>query len=318
MRNRLKKLGILAVFVAASFVGVKGSAAAGPSMGSVSLPAQATPASLASQTHFSVNTPPIIDPISWPGDVQQALAVYYNGVPGLLEVYTIACWDPMFDVVGPSFSWECAQYHSNPFNSNASENAVAAQFVIGSLGTTGFDQCSWLTPYDLTNLTCDGNSANTITPGNASPAQSGSLMPNLDPYVGKTINLFAAENWCSALAPPGYDLASNWTTTQSYIHCYGSSDTAGIGLMARSTASVDATPVVEKVKLAIQAGPNDCHVPKVKGLTLRKAKVRLHRANCRAAVRYVKGARAGRVRYQPLKVGTGRPRGYKVKLAVVR
>ncbi|HEU5214678.1 MAG TPA: hypothetical protein VFU30_03985 [Gaiellaceae bacterium] len=267
----------------------------------------------------------------------------YNCTPGPLEIYTVACWGLSVDVIGPSQHsyWKCGVYHSNQFGPSASENEVAAQFAVGSLGTAGYQQCSWLGPYDPSEGVCSSpTDGSAYGPGNASPTESGNLMPDLDPYVGKTINFFVGENWCSFIAPPNYDVVTNdgWDsslTTPSAtanttlwaptIGCYGNSNTIPISLastnaarMLASTSTNPAPPVIEKVTLSVQAGATDCHVPYVKGLKLRKAKARLHKANCGASVRYVKGAHAGRVRYQPLRVGLGKPRGFPVKLAVVR
>lgn len=314
----MKKL--VALFVVAVALAFVAQASAAPSMGSVSLPPQANPQTLMTGTTFGVDAPPITSipgsgGPSWQESLDISEGTFYvapGPTSGPLELYTIACWDPMFDVIGPSAAWECGYFHSNPFGPNASENSVAAQFAVGSIGTTNYNLCSWLLPWD--GNVCGAYDSASVA-GINSPAQSGNLIPNLDQYVGKTVNLYADENWCSALAPPNYDAIHNWQNLE-LTGCYGNGSTVGIGLSARTLAASDGPPVVQKVTLAVQAGPNDCHVPKVKGLTLRKAKLRLFAHHCRASVRYVKGRVAGRVRYQPLAVGTGRPRGFRVKLVV--
>lgn len=160
--------------------------------------------------------------------------------------------------------------------------------------------------------------------GNQSPVGA-DIMPNFDPYVGQTLAFDVLTNWCSYVAATGIDIVASLPNVNVAsngpfgIGCQNTDPTFTLGAAARSLATASATTQSEVAfKTTVQPSPYDCHVPYVKGLKLRKAKARLHKANCRARVRYVKGERANRVRYQPIKVGTGKPRHFRVTLAVAR
>jgi beta-lactam-binding protein with PASTA domain len=63
-----------------------------------------------------------------------------------------------------------------------------------------------------------------------------------------------------------------------------------------------------------------CKVPRVVGLTLKKAKAKIKKAHCRVGkvTKRVNARRAGRVLKQSPKAGTRKPKGFKVKLVVGR
>jgi beta-lactam-binding protein with PASTA domain len=62
-----------------------------------------------------------------------------------------------------------------------------------------------------------------------------------------------------------------------------------------------------------------CHVPRVVGLTLKKAKSKLRSKHCGVGrIRKVHSRRAGRVISQSPKAGVTKPAGFKVKLVVGR
>jgi hypothetical protein len=164
-------------------------------------------------------------------------------------------------------------------------------------------------------------------------------VPNLDALVGTVATFNVSTNWCSLLAVPNYNPAQDGYNLGPY---YGSTNTpdpyVGVGLFCtydqtnvstssystassdRALASTNSFVTHTHVKVHVGASFFDCHVPKVKGVTLRKAKARLGSHHCGSPyVRYIKGkGNATGVRYQPLPVGTGRPKGYRVSLAVAR
>ena len=65
--------------------------------------------------------------------------------------------------------------------------------------------------------------------------------------------------------------------------------------------------------------PARCVVPRVTGMTLRRAKSRIRARRCSVGrVRYARSRRVGRVIGQTPRPGTRKPRGFKVKLVVGR
>lgn len=325
MRNRLKTLGILAVFVAASFVGVKGSAAA---TGNVSVPMPGVGTvnvNLAGGSDLAVNTTPTA-PVSSSGTPDQEIySNYLQQVGSPASIYTVFCWKVqiasanLHAVINNDADWKCGVMST--VSAPLLVTDLPSTPVTGALGTSAPNTCSWILPYDPTTGACGGMDW-TAAPGMGNTSPTGpDIMPNFDAYVGQSLAFDVLTNWCSYLAPSGIAASTFTANLSQYVPwelgCGNTDPTFTLGASMRTLAA--AAPTKETAfKVKVQASPYDCHVPKVKGLTLRKAKARLHKANCGAAVRYVKGARAGRVKYQPLKVGTGRPRGYKVKLAVVR
>lgn len=290
MKNCLKSLLVVAVFVAASFVGVKGSAAAtGTVTGSTAM--GAVTINIAGGSSFGVNTTPPL--VAWPIPPGNDLG---------LHVWTIACWNLQVKVGQNSVNipgWVC----SNPIDSGlapASPSDVPNINIVGAIGASNPQACE---PME----NCGSN-----------PIVAASLIPNLDAFVGQGITFDVTTNWCSYLGPANSNLSVFGSTP---IGCamqdpvYTLASTSG---SVRTLASASPSSLRTVLHAKVGASSYDCHVPYVKGLKLRKAKTRLHKANCGASVRYVKGTRAGRVRYQPLAVGTGKPRGFKVKLAVVR
>jgi hypothetical protein len=144
-------------------------------------------------------------------------------------------------------------------------------------------------------------------------------IPNLDALVGTTATFLIITNWCSFLALPG-DTQSAPPNGVGDIACVVNTDTTTTTAAASSAGdrTLAATnPLQTKVKVQVKASAYDCHVPKVKGLTLRKANARLLSHHCgRPFVSYSKSGHG--VRYQPLPVGAGRPKGYRVNLVVAR
>ncbi|HMI99954.1 MAG TPA: PASTA domain-containing protein, partial [Gaiellaceae bacterium] len=62
-----------------------------------------------------------------------------------------------------------------------------------------------------------------------------------------------------------------------------------------------------------------CHVPRVIGLTLRRAKAKIRAKHCSVGrIRRAHSRRVGRVISQTPRPGTVKPRGFKVKLVVGR
>lgn len=316
MRNRLKTLGILAVFVAASFVGVKGSAAA---TGNVSVPMPGVGAvniNMAGGSNFAVNASPEtfgLDQSSW--------ADYEVMVGPTASIYTVFCWKVTVasstthqQINAPD--WKCGLTSVIPNAYYLTFSQLSTLSTTATLDALNPTACQWFQDPQ----TCESLGAG--MPGGGPPVEA-NMMPNFDPYVSQSLAFDVLTNWCSYLAPAGYDIVGNLGDAMNNIGakvmgCAADDPTFTINGTMRTLASADTKSRAVSFDAKVQAGPTDCHVPKVKGLTLRKAKARLHRANCGASVRYVKGTRAGRVRYQPIKVGTGEPRWYKVRLAVVR
>lgn len=253
-----------------------------------------------------------------------------------LDVYTIACWQfevtSSFTPVQPfdEWYWKCASTDSGPATDL---NSALAGTGTGTIGTSNL-QCSWLgaydpvapagTPDECASLTVDYNS---IKPGVYSPVVPVDMMPsNLDPDVGSTVTFNILTNWCSYIAPAGWDIATHNgydyydSTASGLLGCANQEYPLGVGVSGsiRTLASTS-NPRQRVLKLHIGASSYDCHVPRVKGLTLRKARRVLRAHHCSVgSVYHVKGKHPGRVRYQPLKVGTGRPKGYGVTLSVTR
>ena len=324
---------LAAVTAALAFVS---SAIAAPSMGTISLPAQATPIALQTQSGFAVNTSPITSipgsGVPWSNAISLAENEFYGNASYQypLALTTITCWALSITTpagairtsktIVPASFWKCNSFTSPTFNPSISEADAQAMMVLGSIGTSGYNDCSWLAESDACS-----------TVGVKSTYHGQNLVPNLDSFVGQAITFNANENWCTFLAKPAYDVLDNMygpTDVQGQpfnpIGCYGSSDSSSMNTLStnssiRLLAASGPTPIVASTTFKVQAGPRDCHIPLVKGRTLSGARRVLRAAHCRVGhVRYIRGTRAGRVRYQPLKVGTGKPRGFKVKLSVVR
>lgn len=338
MRNRLKTLGILAVFVAASFVGVKGSAAATgigtgqTAMGTITLNAANPTASV-----FSVGTNPAsnIGTSDGNGVIQipqslylstlcNAYITYYVPNPPYvncdgshpespdppagwytkLDIYTVACAYVTYQSSSPVVSfrddpgWTCTYIDSGSVP-GTSVSDFALKAVDGTMPIWPLQSCAQMWSSGLSGC------APTTLP-----------VPALSALAGTVATFDVFSNWCSFVAPPGYTLAS--FTGLGDIGCAQYDQPATLASASGNVRMLAASdPYVTKVKMQITS-PRDCRVPKVKGLMLRKAKARLRAAHCGVSIRYVEGHAAGRVRYQPMKVRTDRPRGWKVKLAVVR
>lgn len=275
-------------------------------------------------------------------DLLWSAQVTYPGQP--LDVYTIGCWRFTVGTMTSSIStdlihWICASADSGPATTLAS---TLAQTATGTLGTTNA-QCSWLGAYDpvvpaASNSECDSLTAdyNSIKPGVYSPTVSTDMMPDLDPYVGQTVNFQIITNWCSYIAPPGFNVAEHNgydyydNTVSNNTGCADQEYATGVALTSfggssRTLASAKSgNPLIHVIKLHVAASAYDCHVPRVKGLTLLKARARLHRAHCsigyiyHAQRKHHSKSKLVHVLYQPLKVGTGRPKGYGVTLTVGR
>lgn len=329
MKNCLKSLLVVAVFVAASFVGVKGSAAAsGIGQGTTPLGSITINAANPAASVFNVGTTPAAMVADGNvGFVPLSQATYFDDLCGAyrtysnqpyfdcnsptnwyagLDIYTSACANVAFQSSNPGVSfqddpgWTCSYIDSGSVTSTQVSD-LALKGVSGSMPVWPAQTCS--------SLWANGPLGGCIPATLPTPA--------LSALAGTVATFDVFSNWCSFIAPPSYALA-NFTGFGS-LGCE-TNDTP-VSLTSSTSGSIRmlaaSDPYSTKVKVAITS-PSDCRVPKVKGLTLRKAKARLHRSHCGVSVRYVKGTRAGRVRYQSLKIGMDRPRGWRIKLAVVR
>jgi len=243
----------------------------------------------------------------------------------LLETDTVACVDVKLVSVSigslPSwataagFPWACGQYTSSLATGFLADYMSIP--TVGSISAWPAQRCSWLQAYDPASGACGGPGS---TPGKSSGISQGP--PSLDSLVGKIAVFQARVEYCSYLAPAGMDVAANIGANVPFIPigCGGQTSSTAIGGAARTMASTTESgrAYASNVSVKIRASASDCHVPKVKGLSLKRAERRLLTHNCRARVRYAPGKVSGRVKYQPLPVGTGRPRGYRVKLTVSR
>jgi hypothetical protein len=329
---------LLALASATAAAAATGTASAQMTMGTVNI-------DVTSGATFNVSTPPLvyatdgngnpIDPASWWNNQLQAASGQYSGQQ--LDVWTIGCWrfaasvtDSVTGVVTPVTTqpyWKCGTSDTGPATTY---DAAEATLASGVLGTTGLQTCSWLTAYDITNGGCTADTGTQYEDGVYSPAVPDYALPSLDAYVGQTVVFDVVTNWCSYIAPPapfdpraniGY--GPNDVTTGGMPSLGCSSQEFGNVVLgaARMTASTAGNPQEAKVPVKIQAGPGDCHVPFVKGLKLHKAKHRLLAHHCGVGhIHYAKAPTAGkgRVRYQPLTVGRGLPKGYRVSLTVGR
>ena len=248
-----------------------------------------------------------------------------------LEVATVACvgvkltavsTGPMPSWAGPNFPWACGQYTASLASGLIGD--YTSMITTGTITAWPGQQCTWFQDYDPTTGNCQGSSQAVSGKGSPVTAQA----PNLDVLVGRTAVFQVVTEYCSYLAPAGTDVTKNRSSlgngTAADIGCAGMSSSATLnGAAQNSTRTLTSTGAyghsyTAKVPLKITAKSIDCHVPRLKGRMLRRAKLLLKRAHCKASVRYVRGRASGRVKYQPLPAGTGRPRGYRVRLAVVR
>ena len=328
----MKKFALLAAILLASLLCIPvagaatGTATASTSMGTFSL-------NVAGGSNFAVNTHAVAmagaNPMSqstFEGEVCSAANVFLgdttcNGVDPIpadeqakLDIYVDACYYLAFVSATPTVQftddpgWSCGQVDTGPL---ASQNVidVPAHPVVTNLAAWPLDGCSMLT---IGNGVCIPGDPSGLLP-----------TPNLDNLVGAQVVFYIETNWCDFIAPAGY-LGAPDATGVGPLGCANQSAT--LGAASQTAASTDTSrtlaatnPFSTQVSVKVQASPFDCHIPRVKGLTLRRAKARLLSHNCRLGrIRRVSGERVGRIKYQPLRVGVGRPRGFKVKLAVVK
>jgi len=305
-------LTLLAGFVVAPVaVGATGKASSSTPMGTANI-------NVAGGTNFGVAAHPVIFASQrsqqdvWDDAIQTGHATWPSSP---LDVYTIGCWRFSVDPIGvriPDWYWKCQTVDSGPATDL---NSALAQTGTGTIGTSGL-QCSWLFAYDPVAPVdspdeCNSSAADysSIEPGVFSPVVSGDMMPNLDPYVGRSVTFNITTNWCSYIAPPGYDVAAH--------NGFDQSDLKSAYLLGCASAAGDALDLA--IELRVGASSYDCHVPRLKGVTLHKAKLALRSHHCSVGhITRVKGRIAGRVKFQPLPVGTGRPKGYRVDLTVTR
>lgn len=260
----------------------------------------------------NVSAPPMVGIPSWSQQQSwdDAMTNARSAFPaGPLDVFTVACWQVDKIVSGSgsvplgftSPPWKCG----GPYPSGPAVDlpTTLAQTASGTINSSNLQACSWL------STTCTGVD---------SPQIPGNIVPNLDAFVGQTLTFNIETNWCSYIAPPGYDVLHNLGPSLPLLGCANETYGVSFGTAARQLSAAG-NPLKAQVRVKVQASSYDCRVPKVKGLTLTKARHRLRAAHCAVGlVSRVKGKVSGRVRYQPLKVGTGRPRGFPVTLAVVR
>lgn len=143
------------------------------------------------------------------------------------------------------------------------------------------------------------------------PPLVGSI-PNLDAYVGQTITGTLYVN-SEAFAYYG-DSWDTRGTLATILGSFGTTTNFGVGLAAASNLQ---SPVLFKVN--VQPSASDCHVPKLRGLKLRAARVKLAQANCRLGhVRRVstRPALRGRVLKQSRVVSKWLPRSSRVRVTV--
>lgn len=321
----MKVLAVLAVLASALAVATGASAATGTAtqsmmMGSVTINA-------AGGSTFSVSTQPFIYEQAYNGtEVPQqdvwnaALWTAQNSYPNQpLDVYTVACWIVFTPVAMSGAHWDCALADSGPATTL---DAALAQRATTTINTTTQQVCPWIAPYDATTGQCDNIPGNAVSGGVDSPAAPGNMIPNLDAWVGKTVTFDVWTNWASFIAPPGFDVLHHIGMGWPIMPMLGMANqeyalSVGIGA-DRMLSAAGSSPLQSVVKMKVGASSFDCHVPRVKGLTVRRARQVLRAAHCGVARVYRTSRRATRVRYQPLKVGTGRPRGYRVTLVAVK
>lgn len=318
----------IALTALAVAVGLGFSPPASAATGTVSVPMPGVGAinvNMAGGSTFTVNTPPNTNESGtpMPADYWHDIITLYS-VPNP-QIYTVFCWKvwiasvQLQQQINNSADWKCGVMSVVPAPTLITD--IPKLSVTGTLDTDTPNSCSWVLPYDPVTGDCGGNWTDPDM-GNASPTGP-DMMPNFDPYVGQTLSLDVLTNWCSYAAPAGTDIMAalpmdNQGPVRS-MGCETTNPTFTLNGSMRTLASAASTQNEVAFKANVQASAWDCHVPWVKGLTLRKAKARLRAANCGVGhVRYVRGKHVGRVRYQPLKVGKGRPKGYKVRLAVAR
>jgi len=148
--------------------------------------------------------------------------------------------------------------------------------------------------------------------------------PDLTQFIGETVSGMVYSNACTRLYldanfyPPGGESEVN-----NELGCVGSADPFG-GMRALSVNSdpklINPTGPADnfKLKVAGRAGI-DCHVPKLRGLKLRQAKIRLHKNQCLAKVRYLKSRRyRGKVIGSTPRAGAWRLGHARVRLVVGR
>lgn len=346
------KSAVIAAIVAAvvaSFVGVKGSAAAtGTGSGQTAMGSITINTAVPTASTFDVGTSPATTSgasdssgvIPMPqdfylNDLCSAYMTYFNPYPpypdcgsnfpsgnppppagwySKLDIYTTPCVAVQFEFATPAVSnftdypgWSCGYTNSGPVPST-NVTDVATKSVDATLGIWPLQNCqTMMGPGPWAEACITGTTQQTFP------------VPNLDALVGSVATFDVLTNWCSFIAPPGFALAQY--NGLGGLGC--ANDQNSVTTTSSTSGSIrtlaSSNPFATKVQVSVRASASDCHVPKVKGVTLRTAKARLRRAHCGSPhVRYVKGKHLGRVRYQPLKVGTGRPNGYRVSLTVDR
>lgn len=233
-----------------------------------------------------------------------------------LDFYTMPCIYVNYDAGAsananapagiPAFTdspgWQCGYLDSGSLpSSNVTD--VALNNVTGTLGVWPLQNCENM--MGLVQPLCASSSPLPTLP-----------VPNLDLLVGSVAIFDVFSNWCSFVAPPGFALAS--FNGLGGLGCASNQDNVTLSATAMTNSSIrfltSSDPLKTKVRVTVKASPYDCHIPNVKGLTLRKAEHKLRFHHCRAAIKRVKG-KPGIVLRQPKSRGVA-PRGHRVRIVV--